>query len=98
MGRTYLGQNFLKDITYINFIVQKIEKYAEEYNLSTIIEIGPGKCALTRKLVQLNKHMILFEKDTTLCDLIDSVVDDTDTDTIRGDVLESNPVSVLAEK
>lgn len=53
MGRTYLGQNFLKDIAYINFIVQKIEKYAGEYNIDTIIEIGPGKCALTKRLVRL---------------------------------------------
>ena len=83
MGRTYLGQNFLKDITYINFIVQKIEQYAQAHDIDTIIEIGPGKCALTRKLIYLNKQVILFEKDMDLCDIIEGVIDGSDTKIIR---------------
>gem|GEM_PF-2876086 len=40
---SYLGQNFLKDSTYTNFIVQKIEQYCQECNLDSLVEIGPGK-------------------------------------------------------
>lgn len=40
---SYLGQNFLKDTRYVNFIVQKIEEYVSSYELEAIIEIGPGK-------------------------------------------------------
>ncbi len=92
---SYLGQNFLKDISYINFIVQKIEKFCTEYGLKNIIEIGPGKCALTRKLLQLDKKLILFERDTELCDLIESTTEGANVDIIRGDVLEQDPVEVL---
>lgn len=98
MARTYLGQNFLKDITYINFIVQKIEEYIEKYDIDTIVEIGPGKCALTKKLIHLGKKLILFEKDMDLCELIESVIDESDTKIVRGDVLDQDPKRLLAEK
>lgn len=63
--------------------------------MDTIIEIGPGKCALTRKLIQLGKKVVLFEKDMDLCDLIESVVEESSTDIIRGDVLEQEPLEIL---
>ncbi|MBP6910057.1 hypothetical protein KBC03_00430 [Patescibacteria group bacterium] len=75
--------------------MEKIAKYSDEYGIDTIIEIGPGKCALTRKLIQLGKKVILFEKDLDLCDLIESVVEESGTDIIRGDVLEQEPIALL---
>lgn len=54
-----LGQNFLKDETILNKIVNAID--LQENDL--IIEIGPGQGALTRKLQEKNVNLICYEID-----------------------------------
>ena len=57
-----LGQNFLIDPNIIRKIVNLIE-----INNKNVIEIGPGKGALTDIIIQKkNKSLILIEKDNTL--------------------------------
>lgn len=64
---SYLGQNFLKDSTYTILIAQKVAQLCDDLQLEQCIEIGPGKWALTKKLVKIiNKPLVLLEKDETL--------------------------------
>ncbi len=64
---TYLWQNFLKDSTYTIFIAQKVAQFSDKFGLEQCIEIGPGKGALTKKLIQIvRKPLLLLEKDETL--------------------------------
>ncbi|MCF7833807.1 MAG: 16S rRNA (adenine(1518)-N(6)/adenine(1519)-N(6))-dimethyltransferase RsmA [Candidatus Pacebacteria bacterium] len=74
-----LGQNFLKSDGILNKIVLASElkidgmtdspelKKGEEY---TVLEIGPGKGALTAKLLQSAKKVIAIEKDEQLFALL----------------------------
>ena len=57
-----LGQNFLVD----NNIIKKIVKLTDIYN-KNILEIGPGKGALTEQILKSRpKSLILIEKDNNL--------------------------------
>lgn len=101
MGKSYLGQNFLKDTRYIFFIIQKIEEYCQEYNIETIIEIGPGKGALTKRLLELGKPLILCERDPQMVNYLETNIlsageGQSSVSIIQGDVLEQNPVELLA--
>lgn len=57
-----LGQNFLIDANYQNKIISSLGNYSDK----NIIEIGPGRGALTRHLVDQSKSLTLFEKDLQL--------------------------------
>lgn len=54
-----LGQNFLKDDNVLNKIVNTISLQPEDL----VIEIGPGRGALTKKLVQKNVNLVCYEVD-----------------------------------
>ena len=58
------GQNFLIDKNTIN----KIIKIIEPNNKDSILEIGPGHGALTRKLLHLSKNLCAIEIDPMLCE------------------------------
>ena len=59
-----LGQNFLKDLN----IIKKITKLTKISN-KDVLEIGPGKGALTDQLLKCKpKSLILIEKDNKLCE------------------------------
>jgi 16S rRNA (adenine1518-N6/adenine1519-N6)-dimethyltransferase len=61
-----LGQNFLKSILALNKIVE-----AGEINENdTILEIGPGKGALTEKLLEKGCKVIAVEKDRDLIEFL----------------------------
>ena len=61
-----LGQNFLIDETIINNIVEQIN--ANEDDL--IIEIGPGRGALTKMLIGKKSHYIGYEIDNELIPIL----------------------------
>ena len=57
-----LGQNFLIDKNIIKKIVSLIN-----FKDKNVIEIGPGKGALTEEILKKNpKSLIVIEKDTNL--------------------------------
>lgn len=58
-----LGQNFLIDPNYQRKIIDVIRKV---YDGQSVIEVGPGRGALTQHLVTLARHLILIEKDEML--------------------------------
>ncbi|MCK9467101.1 MAG: hypothetical protein M0P94_02125 [Candidatus Absconditabacterales bacterium] len=63
---TYLGQNFLADTKVQNYIANKISKIYEKNNLEAIIEIGPGRGAITKKIHQISKNFCVIEKDSSM--------------------------------
>ena len=61
-----LGQNFLKSVPALNAIVLAGEIKKDDI----ILEIGPGKGALTEKLLEKSGKVIAIEKDKDLLDLL----------------------------
>ena len=61
-----LGQNFLKS----NLALKKIIEAGEISPEDIILEIGPGKGALTEKLLEKSNHVIAIEKDLNLFNLL----------------------------
>ncbi len=59
-----LGQNFLRDPNIINKILDQINIFNKN-----IVEIGPGKGAMTDYLIERKpKSLLLIEKDNNLYD------------------------------
>ena len=52
-ARKRFGQNFLHDEHWINRIVRTIDAQKGD----TIVEIGPGQAALTRKMIEAIGHV-----------------------------------------
>jgi len=61
-----LGQNFLKS----NSALKKIIEAGEISSKDIILEIGPGKGALTEKLLEKSNKVIAIEKDHNLFELL----------------------------
>lgn len=61
--RKSLGQHFLHD----SRIVQRIVDASDLSTSDTVVEIGPGRGVLTRRLVQLAGRVIAVELDAELC-------------------------------
>ena len=62
------GQNFLIDSNYIEKIISSLKVRAGE----TIVEIGPGRGALTRKLIERNARVFAVELDRDLIPILKS--------------------------
>lgn len=80
-----LGQNFLKDESILNKISESVT--TDEQDL--IIEIGPGKGALTKHLIKKNSYLVCYEIDTRMKEILQSLEDEK-TKIIYKDILESN--------
>ena len=61
-----LGQNFLRDENIINKIAEEISAFSHDL----IVEIGPGRGALTKKLVKKNTFYLALEIDKDLSDIL----------------------------
>ena len=78
------GQNFLKDKN----IVSNIVRYSEIKPNSLVIEIGPGAGALTKELSMYASHVLAYEIDTRLEDILDeNLVNCSNVDIIFDDFL-----------
>lgn len=79
------GQNFLTD----NNIIRRIIESAEIDKETLVIEIGPGAGAISKGLVPLSGHSILYEIDNSLEDKLDSLLKDySNKEIIIGDFLK----------
>lgn len=80
------GQNFLKDTSVAEKIIQSIPK-----NSRKLVEIGPGLGDLTQKLLEV-KPLVVYEIDKDLCVYLKKKFskeeDREDLTLIEGDVLE----------
>ncbi len=80
-----LGQNFLKDKNIIRRISHLLSESVPKE--SFLIEIGPGKGALTRELLKLNpKRLLLIEKDRELLPFLQDVLNDNRMELVIRDV------------
>ncbi len=84
-AKKHYGQNFLKD----DFVLESITNALSSTQKDLIIEIGPGKGALTQKLKKKNARLIAYEIDTDLRPYLNKLVDDNTT-IIYQDILTSN--------
>ena len=79
------GQNFLID----NNIIEKIVETINSNESDLIIEIGPGRGALTKRLKEKLSNIIAYEVDTDLKEYLSNLEDDK-TKIIYQDFLTSN--------
>ena len=63
---SYLGQNFLIDMKVKHFLGEKIAQLYHDLGCEAIIEIGPGKWALTKLIWQISPNFLVIEKDELL--------------------------------
>lgn len=94
---TYLWQNFLKDQSIIRFIAQSIEKLYLQSGAKALVEIGPGKGAITKKIHQLSPCFFVIEKDLTMKEPL-SHLWLNEQQVIFGDVLEQEIGTLLQER
>lgn len=80
-----LGQNFLVDNNIINKIIDEVD--AKEEDL--ILEIGPGRGALTKRLVKKNCNLIAYELDTDMKFFLEKLENEK-VRIIYGDFLKSD--------
>lgn len=63
---TYLWQNFLKDSAIRSYIWENIAKFYKIANAQALIEIGPWKGAITKKIKDISENFFVIEKDLTM--------------------------------
>lgn len=89
-----LGQNFLIDNNIIDKIIQAADIQPGEF----VLEIGPGRGALTGHLAERAGRLVLIEFDHTLAAWHNSQQYDNPTvKVIDGDVLKVNLAEILSE-
>ena len=90
-----LGQNFLQD----EDVLQKIIKYADLSDQDTVIEIGPGKGALTELLAEKCKKVLAIELDERLIPILqENFQYDDQVEIIHEDVLKINLPELIEKK
>jgi 16S rRNA (adenine1518-N6/adenine1519-N6)-dimethyltransferase len=78
------GQNFLVDANVVDRILRAVQLQPDE----TIIEIGPGRGALTARLVEATKRVIAIELDRELIQpLCEQFLDNRNFELIEADAL-----------
>ncbi|WP_416738385.1 16S rRNA (adenine(1518)-N(6)/adenine(1519)-N(6))-dimethyltransferase RsmA [Mycoplasma sp. 005V] len=83
------GQNFLQDQNIINKIVQ-VFPIANE----NVLEIGPGRGALTKALLPSAKSVISYEIDQDMVDVLKSEINDPKFHLIHQDFLQSDLTNI----
>jgi 16S rRNA (adenine1518-N6/adenine1519-N6)-dimethyltransferase len=77
------GQNFLQDTSVLERIVDSID-----ITNKNIIEIGPGKGALSKLILKKAKHLVAFEIDFNLVDFLKEEIKDEHFTLINEDFLK----------
>lgn len=83
-AKKVLGQNFLTDQNKIKTIVDSIPNLAE----STIVEVGPGRGAITKLLAAKAKKLIAIEIDEDMIDILNDSIQTYNFTLINKDILE----------
>ncbi|HUR91785.1 MAG TPA: 16S rRNA (adenine(1518)-N(6)/adenine(1519)-N(6))-dimethyltransferase RsmA [Gemmatimonadaceae bacterium] len=82
-----LGQHFLNDESVLAAIADSLELTGEE----TVVEIGPGRGALTRHLAGRSRRLVLIELDRALAaNLREEFAKDASVEVVEADVLDAN--------
>ena len=80
------GQNFLTD----NNLLDKIVRTVAPNKNDSILEIGPGGGALSRKTIDLVKEMVAVEVDPLLVKYLNSLPELEKLKIVEGDILKKN--------
>lgn len=89
-----LGQNFLIDQNYIGKIIEAVDPTETD----TIIEIGPGRGAITEHLVQAGANIIAIELDREFVPMLSERFQTTSNfQIVEGDATRINFANFLAE-
>ena len=95
VAKKSLGQNFLKDESVLNHIIESANLSKED----VVVEIGPGQGALTEKLAGVCKKVIAIEIDERLVEVLHTkFVGNQDIEIISGDILKINLPELIEEK
>jgi 16S rRNA (adenine1518-N6/adenine1519-N6)-dimethyltransferase len=90
-----LGQNFLQSTAALKKIVEAGDLSAEDL----VLEIGPGKGALTEHLLNVGASVVAIEKDSDMIEILQKkfsgAVENGKLKLIKGDVLDLQPEEVL---
>ncbi len=87
LSKKRFGQNFLVDTSVVDRIIRAVGPRADE----TIVEIGPGRGALTKRLVEKAGRVIAIEFDRDLIfDLQARFSDHTNFRLVEGDALTTD--------
>lgn len=93
-ARKSLGQNFLVDPN----LQRKIVAATGAGPTDEVLEIGPGRGALTGHLAGTVRRLVLVELDDVLAqDLVDLYENDASVEVLHGDVLDLDRASVLED-
>lgn len=95
---TYLGQNFLSDSKIRHYIADKIWDLYKKLDCHALIEIWPGKWAITKLINQISDNFIIVEKDQQLVKSIKQKVESRELNIkkiIQWDVLEVDVKKIL---
>ncbi|ADE19999.1 16S rRNA (adenine(1518)-N(6)/adenine(1519)-N(6))-dimethyltransferase RsmA [Mycoplasma crocodyli] len=79
------GQNFLNDDNILNKIVSIVDLKNEN-----VLEIGPGRGALTRKILQDAKSLTSYEIDRDLVDILKKEFNQKNFKLVEGDFLNED--------
>ena len=86
------GQNFLVDAN----IIHKIAKQADITKETCVIEIGPGIGALTQELAHQAKHVVAFEIDERMKNVLDHELECDNVKVILQDFMKVDLEAVVS--
>ena len=85
--KKYFGQNFLSD----SFVISKIISSANISKDTVVLEIGPGKGALTKGLLKVSKKVIAYEVDNEVIPILkENTKPYTNLEIINEDILKTD--------
>lgn len=70
---TYLGQNFLKDASVRTYIANAVYKMYQNTWAKVLMEIGPGKWAITKKIFWFSENFFVVEKDLKMQSYLEEI-------------------------
>jgi len=85
-AKKQLGQNFLIDKNKIKAIVNSIPNIEK----SIIVEVGPGKGAITTSLLEKAKEVIAIEIDLDMINFLKQNISNKNFKLINADILDIN--------
>ena len=94
---TYLWQTFLKDISIIKSIAISIDHLYEKTWAKALVEIGPWRWAITKKIKDISQCFFVIEKDETMKEHLEGI-GLTANQIIFWDVLQQDIGHLLEER
>ncbi len=93
---SYLWQNFLHDSDAIEFIKIQIETFIQQHQTTLVLEIGPGKWAITREIKSLAPFFLVIEKDEKMLPHLHQLLSSSEIK--HWDILDFDLQNLLVER